>query len=285
MGTGALVESYRDFACWFGAKWLRRGYGLYFDNSFPKRATDTLTTSAYERDGRIVPSAGMWAHRAYLKRIWILHQVLRSRNSPQTMMIHMTNTHIVPYMVWNECNLDLEWRYGPQPAQAKYAPDLLRAESLGLQTGNIPLAIADTKGDAESDEQRARARRTRWAALLVHEIKGGITSERYPDPLVSFGYGLPDCRVVNYWAGDPPLTVSDPDCRWLLLAREGKLMILFCTWNGEDATVKATLDLGRLGVKVSRAINAETDEQVAVLEDGTFSFEMNGYGVRMLRLE
>ena len=286
MNTAAIVSSYRDFACWYGAEWLRRGFGLYFDNSNPRQATDVHTTSAYRLpDGTLVPSAGMWARRAYLKRIWTLHRQLQNEDTPQTMMIHMTNTHIVPYMVWNDCNLDLEWRYGPQPAQAKYSADLLRAQSLGRQTGNYPLAIADTKGDAESKAQRQKAARTRWAALLVHEIKCGITSERYPEPLVEFGYGLPDCRVYNYWAEDAPMKVSDPRCKWLLLHREGQLMMLLCSWNGKDSTVRASLDLGTLGLAVSDVINAETGEKVTSLKDGSFSFEMNGYGVRIFRLE
>ena len=286
MNTAGIVDSYRDFACWYGAEWLRRGFGLYFDNSNPRQSGDVHTTSAYSLpDGTVVPSAGMWARRAYLRRIWTLHRQLHNDDTPQTMMIHMTNTHIVPYMVWNDCNLDLEWRYGPQPAQAKYAADLLRAQSLGLQSGNIPVAIADIKGEAESKEQKQRAARTRWAALTVHEIKGGITSERYPEPMAQFGYGLPDCRVYNYWTENPPLEMSDPRCKWLLLKRGGKLMMLLCTWNGRDATVRASLDLESLGLDVSEAINAETGEQVAALRDGSFSFEMNGYGVRIFRLE
>jgi hypothetical protein len=286
INTAGIVDSYRDFACWYGAEWLRRGFGLYFDNSNPRQSGDVHTTSAYRLpDGTVVPSAGMWARRAYLRRIWTLHRQLHNEDTPQTMMIHMTNTHIVPYMVWNDCNLDLEWRYGPQPAQAKYAADLLRAQSLGLQSGNIPVALADIKGEAESKEQKRRAARTRWAALTVHEIKGGITSEHYPEPMVAFGYGLPDCRVYNYWGEDAPMNLSDPRCKWLLLEREGKLMMLLCTWNGKESTVRASLDLKRLGLDVANVINAETGEKVAGLQHGTFSFELNGYGVRIFRLE
>jgi hypothetical protein len=68
-------------------------------------------------------------------------------------------------------------------------------------------------------------------ALLVHEVNPGIGSSRYPEPLSDFGYGQPDCRVHNYWDEDPPLQLSDPQCRWLLLKRKGRLMVLLCTWN------------------------------------------------------
>ena len=47
---------------------MKRGVGLYFDNAFPKRGLDPLTTSAYRLpDGRVQPSAGIWAHRDYLR--------------------------------------------------------------------------------------------------------------------------------------------------------------------------------------------------------------------------
>jgi hypothetical protein len=282
--TGALVLSYQDFACWFGAEWLRRGIGLYFDNSMPKRVYNTIGTSAYRRpDGRIQPSAGIWAHREYLRRIWVLHQQLRNPVTPQTMMLHMTNSHVLPYMVWNHCNLDLEWKYGPGLFQKKFSPDLLRAQSLGLQTGNVPLALASIRGKS-SKELKKRAGRTRWAGLLVHEIKGGISSRKYPEPLVDFGYGQEDCEVHNYWDSNAPMKVSDPQCKWLLLRHGGELFVLFCTWNPEDSRVEIELDFGTPGVVVERARNVEAGDIMKV-EGGRFSFLMPAYGVRMFRLQ
>ena len=86
------------------------------------------------------------------------------------MMIHMTNTHILPYMVWNDENLDLEWKFGPEPQQSKFSYDFLRAETLGRQTGNVPWAL-DRIMDAKSKEQEAMAVRTRFGTMMVHEIR------------------------------------------------------------------------------------------------------------------
>ena len=86
----------------------------------------------------------MWNHREYLKRIWVLHQQLELPTTPQYMMIGMTNTHIIPYMVWNESNLDLEWMMNAEPAQAKYSHEMLRVESIGRQSGNVLVVIAGT---------------------------------------------------------------------------------------------------------------------------------------------
>jgi hypothetical protein len=269
MSTGGLVKSYRDFACWYAAHWLRRGYGIYFDNSFPKRANDTLTTAAYRWKGRVVPSAGMWNHRKYLRRVWIMHQQMRDPKAPQAMMIHITNTHIAPYMVWNEYNLDLEWRNSDDPLQKRFAPDLIRTESLGLKTGNVPVVLGFSGGPA----------------MLVHEIKTGITVRKYPEPFIEFGYGKPDCEVYNYWAENVPLQVSDEMCKWLLLKRDGRLLIYLVTWNGTKSDVRLTLDSEKLGVDVSRVMDATSGEQVTGLKDGSFTVSMDGFGVRSLIVE
>ena len=269
MGTGALVESYRDFACWFGAEWLKRGYGLYFDNSFPKRTTDTLTTAAYEWKGIVVPSASMWNHRKYLKRIWIMHQQMRDPKAPQAMMIHMTNTNIAPYMVWNEYNLDLEWRNSDEPLQKRFSPDLLRAESLGLKTGNVPVVLHFSGGPA----------------MLVHEIKTGITVREYPEPFVKFGYGLDDCEVFNYWDENTPVSINDPECKWLLLKRDGKLLLYLVTWNGQESKLEVSLNLEDLGVNVTKVVNAENDDAVTEINNGAFAVDMKGFGVQTLILE
>lgn len=269
MGTGALVESFRDFGCWYAAEWLSRGFGIYFDNAFPKRVADPVTTAAYEWKGRIIPSASMWNHRTYLKRIWILHQQLRNPKAPQAMMIHMTNTHIAPYMVWNEYNLDFEWRRSDDLLQKRFSPDIIRTEALGLKTGNIPVVLGFSGGPA----------------MLVHEVKGGISVQKCPKPFVDFGYGLEDCQVYNYWGDNPPLSVSDPDCKWLLLKRDGKLLIYLVTWNGDAAEVDLSLDTETLGLNLSEVKKAKTGEPVTKLVDGSFTVPVKGFGVRTLIVE
>jgi hypothetical protein len=69
-----LTPSYRDFACWQAAQFLRRGLGLYLDNVCLKPSADPLTSAAYPLpDGTIQPAAGIWALREYLQRLWVLH--------------------------------------------------------------------------------------------------------------------------------------------------------------------------------------------------------------------
>ena len=282
----SLAPSYLDFQCWYGAEFLRRGVGLYFDNTFPKRAYDTVTTNAYRLpNGVVQPSANMWRHRRYLRRIWTLHKQLAPAKTPPIMMLHMTNTHIVPYMVWNQSNLDLEWFYGPDPQQSKYPPDLLRTESMGLQTGNIPLVLAQVK-DTKSENERERAYRTRFGTMFVHEIKWRYkgTGNKLMQLVLDFGYGQEDCKVHNYWDPDDPVGVSNDQVKSILLERGGKLMLVLATWNDAEETVDITLHPDRLSTGVEQAVDAETGESVD-MEGNRLSVELEGYGVRALALE
>jgi hypothetical protein len=287
--TGGLAPSYRDFAVWWGAQFIRRGIGLYFDNAFPKRAYDPVTTSAYRLpNGQIQPSAGMWAHREYLKRIWVIHRTEADPRLPVLQMIHMTNTHIIPYMVWNDANLDLEWFYGPEPQQSKYAHELLRAESLGRQSGNLPLVLAFIDNTKSAEEKRI-AERTKFGAMTVHEIKSRMWGEdgKLLKLTYDFGYGKDDCRVFNYWdAGYPVQTSNDAQVKSLLLQRNGQLLLILCTWNGKPERVTITLDQQALGLALTSAGNAEKTDETYVLDaaTGSVTLDLEGYGVRLVRV-
>jgi hypothetical protein len=272
--SGSIAPSYRDFACWYAAEWVRRGIGCYFDNSFPIGVTDMVTSAAYRMDnGRVQPSAGMWARRDYLKRVWVLHQQFAPARTKPLMMIHMTNTHIIPYMVWNECNLDLEWG-SQEPLQAQWSPELLRTESIGRQSGNLPVAMPRAKNG--------------MMAMMVHEA--GMFSRRPPRALVQlfaeFHYGLSDCSVYNYWDAGPPLQASDDRAKWLLLEHDGRLLLLVCTWNPEQATVTFDLDSETLGIQPAKAFDALTPEKEFRLRDGNLlSVTLPGYGTSVIQVE
>jgi hypothetical protein len=159
IGCTGIVPSYRDFACYYGAEWIKRGIGLYFDNAFPSRAYDPLTTAAYRApNGQIQPSAGMWARREYLRRVWTMHRTLAPADALPAMMIHMTNTHILPYMVWNDENLDLEWKFGPEPQQ-----NVVEAAGT-LSLAPLPLAVGVM---AEPGRQRQRSGRPDGATRFL----------------------------------------------------------------------------------------------------------------------
>lgn len=297
--VSGIVQSRRDYMCWVGAKWLRYGAGLYFDNSFLKYARDPITTSAYVLpNGRIQPSSGLWAHRDYQKRIWVLHRQLHNPRTPGFMEVHLTNANIVPTMVWCDSALDLEWKDSAVPMQEKYSPELLQAETTGLQCGNIPNAIA-TIGYPQNitANDRAVVDNTKWAGLAVHEVTDWSA---YKHPLmVDFGYGLPECEVFNYWDDKPAVSVSDPLCKWLLLRRGSKNMLLLCTWNPKPAKVSVTSPQFDRQFTTAKSLPLKSEPE-AKTESAhpslpltwphggsgmQFTVDLEGYGVRLFELQ
>jgi len=279
--TAGIVPSYRDFAVWWGAQFIWRGIGLYFDNAAPLRAYDPVTTSAYRLpNGRIQPSAGMWARREYLKRIWVIHRTEADARLPVIQMIHMTNTEIIPYMVWNDSNLDLEWFYGPEPQQSKYAHELLRTESLGRQAGNIPLVLAQID-NTKTPEEKAIAERTRLGTMMVHEIKTRAWGEdnKLLTRLLDFGYGQDDCQVFNYWDENDPVSLSnEPQVKSLLLRRGVEFLLLLCSWNPNPEEITVSLN-----VPIGGASDEESGGPVA-MDSGKLRLTLDGYGVRLVRI-
>jgi len=284
---GGLVSSYRDFAVYWAAEFVKRGVGLYFDNSFPKRAYDPLTTSAYVLpNGEIQPSASLWAHREYLKRIWVLHRQLGPKDAEPGMIIHDTNTHIIPYMTFCDALLDLEWFYGAEPHQARYSADFLRAESTARQSGNLPFVLA--RNDSwKSEAQHQIAKRTRFGAFMVHEIKPeqGDDNDLFMR-VYNFGYGLEGCQVWNYWQEDYPVKVSAPQAKSILMKKGNELMLVVCTWDQNPSTVTFTFDPKTVGPLPASAANYESGAALPWdAQNGKISLDLDGYGVRIVRIK
>jgi hypothetical protein len=200
------------------------------------------------------------------------------------MMLHMTNSLVVPYMVWTDSTLDLEWFYGPDPQQGKYPHDLLRAEAIGRQTGNLPLVLAAVQ-NTKSKEQAAAAERTRFGTMMVHEIKFRYArgSKEPMEKVLAFGYGRGDCRVHNYWEPGYPVRASNPQAKSLLLRRGGECLLVLCTWNRKPETVTVTLDPKLLGGRAKTATDEETDAALAI-QGNTLRIRLEGYGVRLVRI-
>jgi len=233
----------------------------------------------------IQPSAGIWARREYLRRIWTIHHTMAPPDATPVMMVHMTNTMIMPYMVWDDQNLDLEWKYGPEPQQSKYPVDLLLAESTGRQTGSVPFVLARVS-DAPTPAVKAIAERTKFGVMMVHEIKWFEQDTFRPliDILTKFGYGQDDCKVYDYWVPGYPVTPSNPDAKSLLLECNGQLMLVVCTWNPQPETVTFKFDNALTGLKPTGATDAETG--AALDFDGTaLKLPLDGYGVRIVTMK
>ncbi len=285
--VGGLVRSHQDFACFWAAEFIRRGIGIYLDNSFPKRFYDPMQSDAYRLpDGSIQPSAGIWAHREYLRRLWNLHRELSPKEAPAIMFLHMTNADVVPYTVWNEVNLDLEWFYGVEPKQKVYAPDLLRAESIGLQSGNIPTALARIDEGGLPKEKLDFLNRTRFGVLMVHEIRPdfSLSGLEILKKMMAFGYGLPGCAVSNYWLKTHPVAPNNPQIKTLFMKKGAEALILLCTWNQNPETANLALDAKSLGFEPKQALDEENGKPLE-MKGGALSIPLIGYDVRLIRVK
>lgn len=283
-GTGQLVESYRDFAVFSAMQFVHRGIGLYFDNTYPQLGQDPITTNAYRLpNGRVQPSARIWAMRDYFKRIWVLHRQLGPKEAQPYMIVHMTNTLVLPYMVWCDATLDLEWFYGPEPQQSKYPHALMRTESIGRQVGALPLALARIE-KTHGQEEKDRAGRTKFGVMAVHEVR---TEEGLPKVLTDFGYGQPDCQVFNYWDRPVAVTASDSEAKWVLLKRGQELLLVVCTWNPDPARVSFTIDSGIAGLSPAEVedVSWEAVRGPVSIANNAVTMDLAGYDVRILKLK
>jgi len=312
------APSFTDFAVWYGSEFIKRGIGLYFDNVFLRRSRNVVATDAYPNPGPgvdIQPSALIWAQRDYYKRIWVLHHTLAPADAKPIMVMHMTNADVLPLVSFAMAQLDLEWKDQTAPAQTKYTPDLLRAESTGRQGGNLPMALGNIM-NSHSAASKEQAERTRFGVFMVHEIMH--PEARYPllSKIRDFGYGLDDCKVWDYWDPDYPVKVSDDRVKSLFMRRGQEGLILLCSWIPErlqavpppdadalpgsalpaDANTPAPgqpftdpialqFNLKQVGLNFTSAVDEETGEKLPVDAAGNVTVPLAGYGVRLLRLK
>ena len=151
---------------------------------------------------------------------------------------------------------------------------------------NLPFVLA--RNDSwKSEAQHQIARRTRFGAFMVHEIK----PEQEDDidlftHVYNFGYGLEGCQVWNYWQEDYPVKVSALGAKSILLKKGNELMLVVCTWDHNPSTVTFTFDPKTVGALPATAVN---DESGAALlwdaQNGKLSLDLEGYGVRIVRIK
>ncbi|MFW6164483.1 MAG: glycoside hydrolase domain-containing protein, partial [Planctomycetota bacterium] len=148
------------------------------------------------------------------------------------------------------------------------------------------LVLAAVK-NAKTEEQKLAAERTRFGTMMVHEIKFRYArgSKEPMETVLAFGYGRDDCQVFNYWDPDYPLAVSSEQVKSLLLRRGDALLAVLCTWNPKPETVTLTLDTEALGLTPKAATDAESGEALGIKGGKTLTVPLDGYGVRILRLE
>jgi hypothetical protein len=281
------APSYVDYAMASIDGYLQRGVGIYFDNDFWWPNGNYHNSAAYQLpDGRVQPCRDIWAAREYHKRVWNRLQYWRENRKPNPLheescdpndlefSTHFSNCYVTPVNGFATINLNFE--FAPQGHHLAFAPDFLRTEGTGRQTGcymGKVYGLLSGQGpaiDALSNDDKARIE---WGMSMVHEIlrtdavgkptaldESGVghwpyITRTYPklEKLVrDFGYGERHVRVFNYWDDNPAATVAsgllDPvvnpeePVKWLLLAnpQTKEVLLVLASWAYDPQTKQPT---------------------------------------------
>ncbi|MFO8015110.1 MAG: DUF6067 family protein [Phycisphaerae bacterium] len=311
-----FIDSYRDYGAYYANEWLKRGVGIYWDNTYLTAATNPLTSAAYKtEDGHIQPGLTLWNQREYAKRVWnLMHHWRRKRGEKLLFLQHMTNTNLLPILAWCTTSFDNEFsaqrfaqnvnhpqRHDPNEP---FPPDYLRAQSTGRQTGNYPalchglFRMDHLELDAEDlpPEETDRvgdgsifAQKREWGMRRVHEIPPRTSCPAVANlekTLRGFGYDTPAVEVHNYWAETPAVTTDREDVKWLLLARpaDRRLFLVLQSWSRKPAPVKVGFDAEVIGFKPGgHVVDLETCRRFGALRPGGVTLEMKApYDLKVL---
>jgi len=123
----------------------------------------------------------------------------------------------------------------------------------------------------------------------VHEIHNfdylpREDSEFY-EKLFEFGYGLPDCKVFNYWDEPHPVSLAGADARTLAMCRDGAAIVVVTDY-GEGGACETTLDAAALGLKPeAEAIDFETGAEIEKAGPGCFRFELKKHDFKVIKVQ
>ena len=286
--------SFVDFAVWYYKKMIDTWTdGVYWDNTFLSAHYDPVVGNAwFDEKGVVHPGMGLFHLRELIKRTAIMHwqagRDVAEARTPFISLSHMTNTMIVPVLSFGNCNMDWEWKYGYADFQDRFSPDLTVTETIGRQVGAWGTILAGGHPDVK-DPRTPWMWRTRLGVCLVHEIHNfdyrPAEDVAFYEKLFEFGYGLPECKVYNYWDPPHPVSVSGVDARTLVAAKPGGAIVIVTDY-GEGGTGEATVDLGALGLSAEvNAADVETGETIVRTVPGRFRFELKKHDFRALRVE
>ena len=224
--------------------------GVYWDNFFlqPSYVPSEAGGPGYvDDDGKPRPGVNLMGFRSLAKRNAVMMHMLGKR---PVSYLHMTNTNIVPMLSFGTINLDWEWRDHGGDLQDRLGADqdtaLILAQSVGLQSGNISVAI--NRFNAHGGKSQEWLMRTAMAVCFPHEMKiqqGTAELSFAQTQLTKFGYGEPDCKVYRYWEDGFPLKVKGANVHALVLARDGKAMLAVGNYGSEATSAAASVVAGQ----------------------------------------
>lgn len=286
-------RSFQDFALWHYRKMLECMDGVYWDNTFLSAHYDPLVGGAWtDEKGRVHPGLGLFHLRNLVKRtaimFWQEGKKLPKRRLPLITLSHITNAMIVPVHSFGNCNMDWEWRYGYEDFQDRFSPDLTVAETIGRQVGAWGTILSGGMYDRKNPRFEWSPR-TRLAVCLVNEIQsfdyGPELDYEIYKKLYEFAYGLPDCKVYNYWEKPHPVSVKGLDARTLVISRDGRAIVVVTDYGAGGQGV-LRVDLKTLAlIPDCKARDIETDEPVQKARADAFTFALKKHDFKILLIE
>lgn len=256
------VKSRADFLLWHYKKMLETfADGINLDGLFLVRNYYPHGPGYIDDEG--VPRAGvnLMAFRELFKRCAVMMQGLGIQ---PLVHAHMTNVNITPILSFSAVSLDWDWRdtgaWIGRDLQDRLNNGLVLAQSTGLQSGSVPVAMTGKMLSASGSTTREWLHRTGIAVAIPHEVRmnQGTDDVRWvQEQLLAFGYGDPACTVWRYWENDPafPITFEGEGVviRALALTKEGEALIVVGNWSTgkESYNVRMTLNLQAMGMGTS----------------------------------
>ncbi len=236
----SLTPSQRDFFLNIYKKIILAGKGktgIYIDDSFLVPGDDVNNgTAVMDQDGKIHSRVGILALRDLVKRLAVLMDQMNV--SPRLLMIHMTNSLIIPGHSFCDITYDWEMEYGTKDFQDRFSLDFIRAESTGKQIGALGAVLEGIHNvenlPGNDKENMKRLTRTSLALQLLHEIISNTRSHAC-DPGVIFevrnimhNFGIADkkCKFVGYWQKDSKVKVSGGDFKCSYYINGNKIMLI-----------------------------------------------------------
>ena len=304
----ANSEAYRNFVVHYADQWMRRGVGIYYDNTYPKLDRN------HHRIGRQAWRGGLWGHRAYYKRVWKRSRELmekgmtpidpltagtdNERRMPLHIVGHVTNCQVLPYTTWWDATLGIEQPYQKVGGQAlPFPPDYLRAMTMGRSAGLISYARHALRnedafgglglgyGDSEKPKEEIMEHRrvSDWGMGRVHEIhrgpRWGTPAHTLHGRMNRFGYGKPGVTVHNYWDNEPVVQAPD-SVKWLAMTRDGRTpfgMVLLQSYQFDPLTAPVEF------ADATALLDVATAELLTPDENGSFHVPLaKDYGTRLL---
>ena len=268
------VKSYADMLLYKTREFLRRFpqcKGLYYDNLYPSRKMSLFHGAREISLGNNSFTGDIFSLRELVKRSLILAQMekrfLSTDPNYAWLVAHMTDANIVPVIGLTSISLGWEMKFGRQDFQDRFPEEFHHVQSLGTQTGTIPISIISTSG---SKQERAHQHRTLYAVAFAFDMLNfwdpGSREEdnskifNQMQILVrSFGYGTN--KVKHYPGYDVKNNIvnsSAKDVKITVLKRNDNKIMLLVGNLGKTSNVKLTYK----GIKVTNLKNAENNKTI-----------------------